>query len=269
MGSTPTTISSLTPDQFAARLAATFPAGWCAPEAKMPGGVVYDVLNTAGSQLSFEITAFQYALAATRVQNAVNGALDLASLDYFGTLPPYALPRLPGELDPSFRARILAGLGNLGQGATRAAITAAVEAVAQQPIRITEGWSPADTGVIDGGAGEGMMFWDVDTAATPGRITDWLPYQGFVQCAIPVSEPFGNNPTPCYDEWTMNYDVAGSSFIDPTPTTEIGEQAVYNAINKVKCEGTIVWVQFVPPTPTQTWDGPGQTWDQAGALWPL
>jgi hypothetical protein len=217
--------------------------------------------------MSFEIGALQYALGATRIQTATNGALDLASEDYFGPpLGPYAVTRQPGEADSAYSAQLLAAM--LPHGATRAAIIEVVTKITGNVPRVIEPWSPADTGVWDGGPGAGMMFWDIDSAVTPFRWTDpgLTPFQGFVECTLPQAQEFGNNPTPAFDSTAFYWDVAGSSLIDPTLVGQLGEAAVYNAINQTKVEGTIVWVKFVPP-PGINWDQAGVNWDEAGISW--
>jgi hypothetical protein len=266
MGTPATTYAPLTADQFAARIAANFPNGWASPEAKQPGGAAYGLFSTLGTPMSFESGALDYAFDACLIETAENGALDGKALDFFGT-GLYALPRNPGETDAAYSVRLLGAL--LPEGATRKAVSDAVQAVTGQAPRIIEPWRPSDTGVIDGHPGAGMMFYDVDNVVTPARYTDpGLGYQGFIQTILPLAQPFGNNPTPVYDEYTMNYDVAGSSMLDATSgAVPLGEQAVYNAINRAKCEGTIAWVQFVPALGAVTWDENGIHWDQSGVTW--
>jgi hypothetical protein len=266
MGTPPTAYAPLTPAQFAQRMAALFPPGWTSPEDKQPGGVAYGVFFTLGTPLSFESGALSYAFEACLIETAQNGALDGKALDFFGS-GFYALPRNPGESDAAYSARMLAAL--LPEGATRKAVSDAVQAVTGQAPRIIEPWRPSDTGVLDGGPGAGMMFYDIDNVVTPGLMTDnGLGYQGFIQSILPLAQPFGNNPTPIMDEYTMNLDVAGSSMLDAIGgATPQGAQAVYNAINRVKCEGTIAWVQFVPAQGAVYWDENGVHWDQSGVTW--
>ena len=256
MSSNLTTLPVISPAQFAQRLAANFPTGWSSQEAKYTvDGVLFNVLQMIGTELNFELdTSLAYAMDATRLQTATDGALDLASLDFFGPAPtsPFALPRLSGEGDPAFLARIEDAL--LPTGDTRTALFNAIEAATGFAPRLIEPWSPADTGVWDGGAGAGMMFWDVDTEETPFRWTDQnLNYQGFAECILPLTEPFGDNPTPCYDVSTGFYwdlpNQHGAWLIDPEPPISGGEDAVYNVINRTKVFGTIVWVKFVSPRP--------------------
>lgn len=255
MANGPTTFFGLTAAQFAARLAAGFPSGWSSPEAISPGppsGNVYKTLVMFGAELSFELGALTYALDATRLATAQNGALDAASVDYFGSFPGlYALPRFAGESDSAYLVRIEAAM--LPTGATRQAISDAVQAVTGVAPRLVEWWRPSDTGVYGNAISGGMMFYSVDTRAKPGRYTaggpGGLPYQGFCQSTLPVTQPFGPNPTPAYSAYTMNYSVAGSSFFDPPGSVPLGEQQVYDAINRNKVFGTVVWVQFVPSIP--------------------
>lgn len=261
MGSVPTTIPPLTSDNFAERISALYPNGWARPDALSPGGVVYSIAKAMGAGLSDLNVSVQYACNATRIQTATNGALDLASEDFFGD----ALPRNPGETDDAFRARILAAM--LPPGATRAAVTEAIEKVTGNPVRVIEPWRPADTGVW------GRFYWGVDNARTPFRWTGGgrfkhndpstgLQFQGFIECSLPAPAALGGNPVPCYDS-NFYWGIPGSSFFDLNPSQSFGSKVVYDAINAAKCEGTIVWVKFVPPITGPTWDG-GENWGGGG-----
>lgn len=257
----PTTIPTLTAVDYANRMAALFPPNWSSPEARSPGGVLYAVMGMIGTGLSFENGAVQYAFAATRIQTAMNGALDLASLDFFGD----RLPRNPGETDDSYRARILAAI--MPAGATRAAVAAAVKAVVGVEPRIIEPWSPRDTGVW------GRFYWDVDNAVTPFRWTGstrpedfGLSFQGFIECPLPTPSLLNGNPVPCFDS-NFYWDIAGSSLIDLEAGQTLGPEVVYDAINLTKCEGTIAWVKFVSAPATTSWDQPGVTWDEPNVTW--
>jgi len=261
---TPTTIAPLTAANFAARMAANYPNGWASPDALSTGGAVFGVLTALGTPLSFENGALIYALGATRIQTAINGALDLAGEDYFGS----NLPRNPGEGDAAYNARMLAAM--LAPGATRAAVTEAVEKATGYPPRVIEPWSPADTGVW------GRFYWGVDTPTTPFRWTGGgrfvqgdpstgLQYQGFIECSLPTPQVLGGNSVPCFDS-NFYWGIAGMSFFDLSPSQSFGSQVVYDAINTAKCEGTIVWVKFVPAPVAVSWDS-GLDWDQSGLTW--
>ena len=255
MGSVAASIPQITADGYAQRMAAVFPNGWAAASDLSPGGVLYGLFASIGGGLTFETGALTYALGATRIQTAINGALDLASLDFLGN----RLPRNSGESDTSYRIRVLAAL--LPSGATRAAVTAAAEAATGYPVRVIEPWNPADTGVW------GRFYWGVDTPATPFRWTNpGMEFQGFIDCVLPTPSFLGGNPAPCYDS-NFYWGIAGSSFIDPNPSTPLGPQVVYDAINLAKVYGTIVWVKFVSAPTAWSWDEPGVTWDQSNVNW--
>jgi hypothetical protein len=270
--SAPTTITPLTPDQFAARIGANFPPGWSSQTAKLPGGVLYNIFKMMGVGLSFEMGGAQYALDATRLATATGDALDLAAEDFFGT-GFYAILRNTGELDPAYRARLQAAM--LPTGATRHAVYNEILRVTGFAPRLIEPWRLLDVGMWDGPLNR-MSFWDVDNIDNPFRWTTGsnpnaavndlsLAYQGFVECVLPVAEPFGNNPTPCLDEWTMAWDVFGA-FMDVSNSVPLGEAVVLSAISRMKVEGTTVWFRFVP-APQLSWDQPGLIWDQPGLKW--
>ena len=221
--------------------------------------------------------SLQYAAAAMRIQTAVGKALDDASKDFLGD----DLPRYSGEADAPYRVRVLAAL--LPSGATRAVISAAVERVTGVVPRMIEPWRPSDTGVLDGvvtsnltwdaanvfldtpgfvwDSGEksiGAIYLDVDSAVWPGRLTDpGLRYQGFIETTLPTIPLLGGNPLPCLDDG-IYLDAAGSSAFDFEGSVPLGAQLVYDAINRVKVDGTVAWVRFgssVPAPVIHRWPG--------------
>ncbi len=173
-----------------------------------------------------------YARLQMRIQTSTDGWLDMASSDYLGD---GVLPRLGGEPDDIYAQRILDNI--LPQADTRAAISRAIEVASGEVPRLVEPWNPSDTGVIDG------MYMDIDTAETPGRITDpSMRYQGFVDSIIPGIAALGGNPVPCMDDGLF-CDAPGSSMFDLPVVSP--KQLVYDAANRVKVEGTVLWVRFV------------------------
>lgn len=255
-------VPQLTPVQFAQRMAALFPNGWSSNDAKSPGGVLFGVFQALGENMTYELdTSLTYADDAISILTGQNGALDLASLDFFGATGLYALPRSFNESDAAYSARIEAAL--FPTGATRSAVAAALEKLLGNNFRIIEPWSPADNGVIDGVAGAGMIFLDVDTIQTPGQVSDpSLAYQGFIQAILPYVHPLGPNPMPCMDNagaifgGCIYLDVPGSSMFDFYDSITLGAESVYNVINRTKCEGTIAWVQFVSSLSVESVPGP-------------
>lgn len=205
--------------------------------------------------------ALQYADYATRIQTAIGDALDLASLDFLPTIP-----RLPGEIDAAYRARIIAAL--LPSGATRTAISRAVQRVTGVRPRLVEPWNPGDTGVT-GGVLTASLDWDapslvwddpalswdhgaalvgaiysgVDTEATPGRSTNAGPaYQGFCDAVLPTVPLLGGNPVPCSDDG-MYSGIHGCSTFN-IPPIHSGAQLVYDTLDTSKTFGTVIWTRF-------------------------
>ena len=118
---------------------------------------------------------------------------------------------------------------------------------------------------------EPMAFWDVDNAANPFRWTDQsLAYQGFINAVLPGAQPFGNNPTPCYDTAPFFWDVPnqyGIYFIDPPGTAALGATTVYNAVKSGQVRGHDCVGAIRRAPPPASWDQPGLSWDQPGVLW--
>ena len=242
-----TLIRPLVAGDFASRISAVFPNGWASQEAQQ-NELLSFLFGAMGEGMAFEITALQYGLAAARVQTATDTALDLCSQDYFGT----GLPRYSGEPDSSYVNRILVALAMLGQGATRMAVTLAIYAITGVVPIVTEPWSPQDTGVLDGRPGNGMMFLDVDVPGAPCRLTDDDPCQAFIE-TVQISLPIlGGNPLPCLDlgespnGWYVDVPESGSALFDFVGSVPTGVQQIYDAINRTKVFGTIVWVKILP-----------------------
>ena len=74
-------IPPLTAADFVKRIAASFPNGWASQIAAQTGNL-YALWNSLAQGPAFEITAEQYALAASRVQTAIDDALDLLSAGF-------------------------------------------------------------------------------------------------------------------------------------------------------------------------------------------
>lgn len=228
-----TTIQPISADDFARRQAALVPNRWASETAKQQGGLVYALLKMGGTDLSFEIGAASYALGSTRIQTATAPELDLASKDFLGNY----LPRNPGETDVSYRQRILDQL--LPTGATRPAIVAALTKVTGTAPRVIEPWSAPDTGYWDVAS-----YWDVDTQANPARWGDaTLRYQAFIITPGPTMQVLGGNPLETLDD-SAYWDVPGYGLINITGNPI---QNLYNLLNRMKVEGTIIWVSIQPP----------------------
>lgn len=218
--------------------------------------VLDGVLTGIAATLSFVYALTAYAQLQTRILTSTGGFLDLVSYDFFGS----RLPRIGGEADPAFDARIIEEL--VRPRVTRQAMITALEELTGYVPRIVEGWLPSDIGVID------RMYIDVDVANAPGRIGDpGLSAQVFIETVLPLVQTFGNNAMPAIDA-NLYIDAPPTGYIMDVPsTTQLGPAVVYNLINSIKAEGVTVWVRFIEIPTAVTWDEPGVTWDQPGVAW--
>lgn len=231
----PTQIPSITAAQFAARMAALIPNGWASAAAKQNGGVVYALLETAGTQTSFLLKSLTYALGSTRIQTAVNGELDLAGEDFFGD----QLLRNQNETDDSYRARLLANLPP--QGATRPAIVNALEALTGVLPRVIEPWQVNDTGAWD----VGLSYWDIDSTQNPARWGDaTCRYQGFIITPAPQIAGLDGNPLETWDD-SAYWDIPGYGLLQLAANPV---QQIYTLLARLHVEGTIIWVHIGPTT---------------------
>ena len=145
-------------NDMVARMKAVLPAGWfpAAPAGQPSATPVLDgVLTGLGWMLSQSFALLTYANLQTRIGSATDIWLDLSAQDYFNT----SLTRKNNEADTAFSERIQASL--LPPAGTRAAISAAVEALTGTPPVIFEPFNPGDCGAYGYG---GLAY----GAAVPG-----------------------------------------------------------------------------------------------------
>jgi len=142
------------------RLQKWLPSRWFPTQSVNANGTVpriYAQLVSFATALAGIWSQIQYAIAQTRLATSSDGWLDLASQDYFGG----DLPRLSGETDPAFEARIEANL--LAPANTRPAVLATVERVTGFAARVIQPWQPNDN------ARYGGSFYGYNRAARPGQ----------------------------------------------------------------------------------------------------
>lgn len=228
---TGTVIPTISPTQFAARLAALFPNGWASPDAAQ-SGVLQSFLLALGSQLQAVLEQVRYSDSAVLVPTETSPELDFAAQDFYGS----ALPRPPGMSDVAYANLILSGL--FKPATTRAALSNAISDLTGFVPRMIEPWRPSDTGVWDGPA----SYWDVDSAVTPFLWTGEERATGFIESAPPIpSMGTGGNPVLCWDDGWY-WDVAGSSFFDIVlnPTSSL-----FTLVNRLRAYGVTIGIKVV------------------------
>lgn len=223
---------------FVRRLKAVLPNGWFPPESDTTETpVLTAILSGPAWSASWLYSLIGYAKNQTRIKTATDVWLDIISQDYFGD----GLPRLPGETDGAFSARIIANL--LLPANTRSAILAAVESVTGNPARMIEPWQPNDN------ARYGSSFYGYNRAGRPGQYANGNQrYAGLVVCSLPSAGIGGMTRRGYggifYTSGTTYAAPAGSFYLQPN--SQAGEQLVFDAINRLKPVGTSIFVKFVP-----------------------
>ena len=193
------------PQDFPGRMRALLPRKWfpdTAPGAASSTPYLDVALNGMGWGWQQIYDGITYIRTQSRIATATDVWLDLISLDFFNG----ALPRIAGELDASFRARIKAKL--FTPTATRSAITQSVAAATGRPTVVIEPWNTGDCGAVAGAgnAAGGQLAWG--SAGSWGSLQ--YPAQFFVQAKR------GTNP----------------------------DSATYATLAATEAAGTIAWTQI-------------------------
>jgi hypothetical protein len=228
-----TILTPITQTDFVRRLTGLFPPGWASTDALSSGGNLYSLFSVLALLHSTVSTLLQATQQSFYLTTALGNTLDVVIADFFGD----GLPRNTNETDDQYRVRAYNLL--FSTTVTRPGFQKYMNALA--PTRLVEPWAPADTGVWDG------MYYDVDTAVTPGTYTDAsLRYQGFAQVSISNKSA---QPLAAYSVWTDGpsplYTYNGYlSFYYPVQSTLISEATVNSYVLKGKALGTMVWVKL-------------------------
>jgi hypothetical protein len=207
------------------RLKATIPASWFPTVAP----VLQSVLAGASAGLAFFYQLIAYAKLQARIGTATDGWLDLASYDFFGG----QLPRQSGELDGSFRPRIISSI--LREKATRAGMIATLQALTGQKPIIFEPARVQDTGAynapisgygVAGGYGSLLL-------PTQAFITAFRPASG-IPTVAGYGVPVGAYSTPSQIEYG-SLDMIQDQISDAT---------IYAAVDATKPAGTTMWTRI-------------------------
>jgi hypothetical protein len=162
------------------RLKAVLPQRWFAsttPGLDSDTPVLDGLLSGGAATASWLYSLLEYVALQRRVATATDVNLDIISRDFFGL----SFPRIRGELDESYRVRIIANL--LAAKNTRAAIAAAVESLTGTAPVIFEPRNTTDTG------GYGFQGMTVGTGLGYGVAGGYgsllLPFQAFIRAFRP------------------------------------------------------------------------------------
>jgi hypothetical protein len=235
--------------------------------------VVDGILTGIATLLSYVYQLIQYARAQSRIRTSSGGWIDLIAWDFLGS----RFTRLPGESDTAFLGRLLPEL--VRRRVTRTAIQQALVQLTGYPVRIIEPAQLTDVGFwkTRGSAPAPVSFYRVDTAPNPARWSSrGLRCMFFIECVLPLTASFGNNPMPAWGQYTGTFFLRGTSGARSGPSAQIsrgdfsstgGSEAVYSLISAMRAAGITCWVKFVPVPTAVLWDQPGVTWDQPGVAW--
>jgi hypothetical protein len=143
--------------------------------------------------------------------------------------------------DSAYAALIIANL--FQTAATRPAIAAALQRLTGVAPRMLEPWNIFDTGTWGH-----TSYWNIDTADNPARWgSPGLRYQGFIEtvpAAIPAIGPnvpvYGWGAGPLGPYWNVPGYFFGIISLLPG-------QAITDVVNRLKAEGTTVWVKLISP----------------------
>ncbi|WP_175994555.1 hypothetical protein [Burkholderia vietnamiensis] len=213
-------------NDFLARLKERIPSGWFGTDHP----ILDAVLTGIASMFASVYAAYAFMVAQTRIQTSTGGWLDLSAADYFGL----GLPRLSGESDPAYSARIQINLVQ-ERGTRNAVYTVLKNLTGRTPI-IVEPQNPADTGAYGGPTiGYGV-------AGAYGSLL--LSYQAFVTAYRPIG--VGIPYIGGYGSSVSGYSQpAQGEYADLSQTASgVTDAAIYAAIESVRPAGTILWVRI-------------------------
>lgn len=224
------------PNDIQSRLNRGMPQGWFGTFADMLNAKEFPFVNAViagfANGLSFLYQLYAYAKLQTRISTASDGFLDLIAGDFFGT----SLPRIQGEQDASYRARIKAQL--IQQKETRAGIIATLQALTGRTPILFEPWYPPDTGA-----------YNVAQSLAYNTVGGWGSMQMPAQFLVTAfrahsSQGIGN---------VAGYGISVGAYNTPSQinwsslanwNANIPDSAIYAAVAQAKAAGVIAWVQI-------------------------
>lgn len=213
-------------DDMIRRLKALIP-DWFSSATVTP--VLDGVLAAPAAAMKHALDLRNYAHNQIRITTATDGWLDLIAYDYFGL----SFKRRRDQSDESFRQAIIDEI--LRVRGTRAGVIKAIRDLTGSTPFYFEPANPTDTG----GIATGSMAWSM--AGRWGSLM--LPYQVLVRpyrpagSAIPNVIGFGGSAGG-YGTGAFMY--SSPAFVD----AEVTDQDIYNALERSKPAGTIMWTSI-------------------------
>lgn len=196
--------------------------------------VLDTVLSGGAYNLAWIYSIFQYVLLQARLATATGVWLDRISYDFLAN----DLPRLTGETDLSYRARIKNEI--LRERNTRKGIILALEQLTGITPKLYEPWHPGDVGAYDIGTSA------YDQAGMYGDLS--LNNQLFITAYRPVSA--GVASIVGYDNPETGYDIGTSEYIeDNWITGQITDAMIYATVAKTIAAGMTAWVNIATFAP--------------------
>lgn len=189
-----------------------------------------DVLLT-GSAVAFAYiySLYEYALLQTRLANASGTFLDVISRDFFGD----GLPRVSGESDAAFLARILFNL--FEDKATRSGLVTVLTSITGHAPSVFEPRRPADTGAYGHYSGYGV---------SGGYGSMVAPYQ----CMVTVKRAAGAGiPNVAgYGVTTGGYSTPGRAAYANSLAMQgaVTDDSIHSTIESVKPAATTIWTSI-------------------------
>lgn len=251
------TLPTRTTDQFVKELSGYMPVNWFSPAALKPGGNAHALLKGMGSQNLVPYEKLATVERQMLLTNATGDGVDMCARDFFGD----NLPRLSGEADLAYKARIIARL--FLQAGTRQGMSDGVEgAVGVPPVLVeklqaqnTGGWASwltgagGATGVNSGGWLDGAAAAGPFEFAGPGEDGGgaFLGSEGVISQSIygPLA----------WDTGSGSYDTHLGPFQalvtvqqpEPDSGRFLDVYQILALVDSLKPVGTIMWVRVIGP----------------------
>lgn len=232
--SDPTVIPERSVTQITQELVAVYPSPWTSDAAKLPGGILYAVMNAFAGNLQMINDFLVYGFDSSRIATAENDALDLVSVDFYGT----ELPRKRGESDDAFRGRIQAQM--FIPYTTRDAFIQAITALTGTAPRLISPWIAGQTSGFD------WSYWDYDTEDRPALYGDSsLKYQAFIQATLPSpTQPDAPSAIWGYDAGA-GFDLYTGTFWNLLAADFVTVEDLDKLINRIKAFGITIWRKYL------------------------